>query len=183
MILSYERQHYKTKCNSEDFGCKNSSVAPLFNIKIKICKTCQTFWIDSFFNLLIYSANSNSYFFLLSSFFLSSSVIFLNMSQMTQMSQMSYMGVHRWWVCMGVSACTLVCLNFAFSMLHMIEMSQIPRTVHGCVQVCAGVFCGCALVCAGVCRCARVCDAQVCRVCVCCVGGTNFQNIYWRLDS
>ena len=120
MILSYERQHYKTKCNSEDFGCKNSSVAPLFNIKIKICKTCQTFWIDSFFNLLIYSANSNSYFFLLSSFFLSSSVIFLNMSQMTQMSQ----------TCMGLRT----------PHLHNAQVG----CVHGCEWVFEG---GCRWVC------------------------------------
>ena len=47
-----------------------------------------------FFNLLIYSANSNSYFFLLSS-----SVIFLNfafgMLHVSQITQMSHVGVRK----------------------------------------------------------------------------------------
>ena len=150
MILSYERQHYKTKCNSEDFGCKNSSVAPLFNIKIKICKTCQTFWIDSFFNLPIYSANSNSYFFLLSFFFFFLLSLFLKLC------------FQHLLVCTGVWGCVRVSVNMRGYALVCVSMQN-------CAWVCAGMLgsvlvvgvrlglCECVQVCTGMHRCAQIC--------------------------
>ena len=116
--------------------------------------------VMSIFNLLIYSANSNSYFFLLSSesFF---KLCFQHVIPVTNVIH----GFVR--VCLGVCGCGQVCAGVA----------SVCRCVCVCVQECVWVN-------TGVCRYAgkRRC-AQVSVWVYMSVYGMNFQNTYWRLDS
>ena len=136
------------------------------------------------FNSLMNSANSNSYFFLLSSFF---RVIFFKHQHISQMSKK----------CQNLTL-PLACLQMA----QMTQITQMCVSDCKCARMCAGVR-RCAQVCAGVHRCAHVCiGVRVCtsvrccerlylgvskcaQVCMCacgCVCEMNFQNTFWRLD-
>ena len=130
-------------------------------------------WEDAqhFFNLLNYSANSNSYFFLLSFFLLLLDdflkLCFQHVTNDTNDANVMCGCAHVCPddVCAGLRVYTLVCPSVCrFVWVHIGE----PKCARVCVHIC-----GCAMgmgvhgylwMCAGMC-------------------GTNSQNTYWRLDS
>ena len=86
-------------------------------------------------------------------------------------------------VCLGVRKCVQVCAGVP-------GCAQVCTSVRGCIRVCVGMHrctvggCGCERECAGVHGCEQLCTGvrRFARR-YACMGGMNFQNFFWRIES